>query len=62
MIKRSYRPDEIINKLEEASEEKLLSPLKRRKMVIKVCTSLVVSERRACRVLEQALFVVKQSS
>ncbi len=37
----------------EADEAKLLSPLKRRKMVIKVCRLFSVSERRACRVLGQ---------
>jgi len=54
MARRSYTPERIINKLREANEGKLLSPSKRRKMVIKVCTSLSVSERRACRVLGQA--------
>jgi len=40
--------------LKEAGEGKLVSPPKRRKLVIKVCISLAVSERRACRVLGQA--------
>ncbi len=39
--------------LKEADEAKLLSPLKRRKMVAKVLKTLKVSERRACRVLGQ---------
>ena len=43
----------IMQSLKEASEGKLLRVSQRRKMVIKVCTSLSVSERRACRVLGQ---------
>ena len=39
--------------LREAGEGKLLSPSKRRKLVLQVCMNLAVSERRACRVLGQ---------
>jgi len=39
--------------LREAGAGKLLSPSKRRKIVVKICTSLAVSERRACRVIAQ---------
>ncbi|NIS62768.1 MAG: IS3 family transposase, partial [Proteobacteria bacterium] len=40
--------------LKEASPGKLLSPSKRRKMVLHVSQKFMVSERRACKVLEQA--------
>jgi len=39
--------------LREASEGKLLSPSRRRKLVLQVSKNLKVSERRACQVLGQ---------
>jgi len=70
MARRIYTPERIINKLREAEvllsqggiPGKLLSPLKRRKMIGKVLKTLKVSERRACRVLGQVRSTQRHSS
>ncbi|MFC1964317.1 IS3 family transposase [Chloroflexota bacterium] len=47
--------------LKEVSPGKLLSPLKRRKLIIHITQTLSVSERRACKVLKQARTTQRRS-